>query len=288
MQIALHRVAAFLGEEGELLLGLDALGDDRHFEAVAEADHGADDRGRLRIAAEIDDEGAVDLDLVERERLQIAQRGIAAAEIVHRDAHAERLQPPQQRQAAVEILDQHALGDFELEPARREPGLEQDRMHEADQSPCMNCAGDRLTAICSGFGHDAASRQASRRIHSPISTIRPLSSASGMNSPGEHEAAHRMHPARQRLEADDLAARRRCGARCACGWKCSDSSPFLIASDRSWCSTRRSRICWSISGSIDADRAARFLPWRGTAPRRHWQAARRRRRRCAGIPRCRW
>ena len=49
----------------------------------------------------------------------------------------------------------------------------------------MNCAGDRLTAICSGTGQEAASRQASRRIQTPISTIRPLSSASGMNSPGE-------------------------------------------------------------------------------------------------------
>src|SRR6267154_1557020 len=113
-EITLHRVAALLGEEAELLLGLDALGDDRHFQAVAEVDDGANDRRRLRAAAEVHDEGAVDLDLVERERLQIAQRGIAAAEIVHRDAHAERLQPPQQRKAAIEILDQHALGDFEL------------------------------------------------------------------------------------------------------------------------------------------------------------------------------
>src|ERR1700688_3483028 len=72
-EIALHRVAAHFREEGELLLGLHALGDDRHFETMAEADHGAHDRGRLRIAPEIDDKGAVDLDLVERERLQIGE-----------------------------------------------------------------------------------------------------------------------------------------------------------------------------------------------------------------------
>ena len=117
-EIALHHVAALVGEEAELFLGFDALGDDRHVEAVAEADHRADDRRRLRVAAEIHDEGAVDLDLVERERLQIGQRRIAAAEIVHRDAHAERLQPAQQREAALEILDQHAFGDFQLQPAR--------------------------------------------------------------------------------------------------------------------------------------------------------------------------
>ena len=131
-QIALHAVAAFLGEEGELVDRLDALGDDRHFEAVAEIDHGADDRRRLRVAAEIHDEGAVDLDLVERERLEIAQRGVSAAEIIHGDAHAERLQPAQQRETAIKILDQHALGDFELEPAGRKAGLEQDGMHKPD------------------------------------------------------------------------------------------------------------------------------------------------------------
>src|ERR1700692_3674763 len=81
-EIALHRVAAHFREEAELLLGLHALGDDRHFETMAKADHGAHDRGRLRVASEIDDKVAVDLDLVERERLQIGERGIAAAEVI--------------------------------------------------------------------------------------------------------------------------------------------------------------------------------------------------------------
>src|ERR1700719_1171332 len=93
-EIPLHRVAALLGEETELLLGFHALGDDRHFKAVAKADDRPDDRRRLRIAPEIHDKGAIDLDLVERKRLQVAQRGIAAAEIVHGNTHAERLQPP--------------------------------------------------------------------------------------------------------------------------------------------------------------------------------------------------
>src|SRR6266700_1800028 len=63
-------------------------------------------------------------------------------------------------------------------------------------SSLRNCTGDRLTEICSRFGQDAASRHAARRIHSPIATISPLSSGSGMKLPG---ATH------QRLEPDDLA-----------------------------------------------------------------------------------
>ena len=52
-EIALHRVAALLGEKAELLLRLYALGDDRHFQRMTEIDHGPDDCRRLRIAAEI-------------------------------------------------------------------------------------------------------------------------------------------------------------------------------------------------------------------------------------------
>src|ERR1700744_1378184 len=73
--IALPRVAADVGEEAELFLGFHTLGDNRHFEAVAKTDNGADDRRRLRIASEIDDKRAVALDFVERQRLQIVQRG---------------------------------------------------------------------------------------------------------------------------------------------------------------------------------------------------------------------
>ena len=49
----------------------------------------------------------------------------------------------------------------------------------------MNCTGDRLTATFMRRGQFAASRQASRSTHSPIGTISPISSASGMNSAGD-------------------------------------------------------------------------------------------------------
>src|SRR3954447_8261220 len=131
-EISLHRVAADVGQKCQLLLGFHTLRYDGHFEPVAETNDGPDDRGRLRVASEIDDERAVDLDLVERKRLQIAQGGIAATEVVHGYPNAKRLKPPQQREATIEIVDQHALGDLQFEPARRESGLEQDRMHETD------------------------------------------------------------------------------------------------------------------------------------------------------------
>src|SRR5882672_4143948 len=64
---------ALLRKETELLPGFHALGDDRHFEAMAKADHRPNDGRRLRISSKIHDESTVDLDFVERKRLQITQ-----------------------------------------------------------------------------------------------------------------------------------------------------------------------------------------------------------------------
>ena len=71
--VALNAVAAFRRKERQLFSGFDALGYDRDFEAAAEANNSANDRRRLRVAAKVHDEGPVDLDLVEGERLHIGQ-----------------------------------------------------------------------------------------------------------------------------------------------------------------------------------------------------------------------
>ncbi len=61
---------------------------------------------------------SIDLDLVERERLQQGQRRIASTEVVHRDPHAEILESPQSRHRPAEIADQDALGNFQFESRR--------------------------------------------------------------------------------------------------------------------------------------------------------------------------
>src|SRR5947208_17162409 len=71
-EITLHRVAAFVREEAELLLGFHSLGDERHLKAVAETDDGPDDRRRLRVLSDIYDERAVYLVIVKRNRLLVA------------------------------------------------------------------------------------------------------------------------------------------------------------------------------------------------------------------------
>ena len=54
----------------------------------------------------------------------------------------------------------------------------------ATRSRLLNCTGERLTATRISPDQDAAAAQARRNTHSPIGTISPVSSATGMNSFG--------------------------------------------------------------------------------------------------------
>src|SRR6185437_16565528 len=76
-EIALDLVTRFAGEKLELFGGLHALRHHRQIEPAPESDHRAHDGDGLLAVRKIGDEGPVDLDLVEWERLQIGQRRIA-------------------------------------------------------------------------------------------------------------------------------------------------------------------------------------------------------------------
>ena len=71
------------------------------------------------------DEAAVDLQRVEIGAAQIAERGIAGAEIVHGELHAEALDLLEHLLGGAGQLEEHGLGDLELEPARLQAGLGQ-------------------------------------------------------------------------------------------------------------------------------------------------------------------
>src|SRR5205085_7498647 len=84
--IALDERTAETAHERQLFMCLDALGRRLHVQIGREPDHRADQRRvaalRIRRAG---DKRAVDLDLVERDSLQIAEARIAGSEIVERE-----------------------------------------------------------------------------------------------------------------------------------------------------------------------------------------------------------
>ena len=129
-QIALHFRTAEFAQQVALLLGLDAFGGRRHVAIGGDVHHRLHDAGRAFRLGDVGDEAAVDLDLVERKTLQIAQRGIAGAEIVERNADADGAKVVQNGQRRLVVADEHGLGDLELQPARR-----RGRMRPAPPSP---------------------------------------------------------------------------------------------------------------------------------------------------------
>lgn len=63
-------VALLPAQVGELLRGFDACGHDTHSQAMRERDDGAHDGGIVRIVGDVADDGAIDLELVDVERLR--------------------------------------------------------------------------------------------------------------------------------------------------------------------------------------------------------------------------
>ena len=82
VEVTLAKVAAEPEEHVCVSFIFDALGDGKEAEAVAEADDGGGDLSALAGEGHGTDEGGVDLELVEREGLEVAEAGVAGAEVV--------------------------------------------------------------------------------------------------------------------------------------------------------------------------------------------------------------
>ena len=87
---ALRLRAAELDEDLGLALGLHALGHHLQAEPAGEADDAGDDRDVVAVGVELGRERAVDLHRVDGEAAQVAERRVAGAEVVDREADAER------------------------------------------------------------------------------------------------------------------------------------------------------------------------------------------------------
>ena len=172
-------------------------------ERLAQLHHHPDERVLLAGGIERRDERAVDLELVDRQPVEVGQRAVAGAEVVDRDPHAQGAELVEGGEHAVLVADEHRLRDLEGEELRAAGRSCAARAVTAEgRSLRSSWRPDTLTATptpgCSAC-HAAASAVARCSIHSPIGTIRPVSSATSMNSSGWHHAVVRAEPADQRL-----------------------------------------------------------------------------------------
>src|SRR5690606_34611439 len=91
-----------------------------------EVEDGLQQFRRRCIVAKRCHERAINLDRVERERVQVTERAVARAEIIEAELHTALAQRSESDCGGGRVLDDGALGDLELESARREPRLLED------------------------------------------------------------------------------------------------------------------------------------------------------------------
>src|SRR3990172_2519378 len=112
-EVALEAVAAL--EEGEMGLGLDALGHHVETEVVAEPDDRLGHRAVVDVGLDIADERPIDLQAVQRELGEVGERRESGPEVVDGDADPGELQLLEDRAGASDVAHQEALGDLELQ-----------------------------------------------------------------------------------------------------------------------------------------------------------------------------
>ncbi|MCY1276714.1 hypothetical protein D9M70_253820 [compost metagenome] len=207
---ALHLVARVFAEEVQLFLALHALGDHHQVQAVGHGDDGAGDLRVLFAVGQAVDEAAVDLQHVDGELLEVVERGIAGAEVIHRHRQAEALQPGEGLHRLGDVAHQDAFGQLQLQAGRRRAGLVED-------------VGDARAQLAVG---ELARRQVHRDLRHPhLLPVPDLELAAGLAQQpvadlgdqaellqhrhelrrGDQPAA-RVLPAQQRLGAGQAAA----------------------------------------------------------------------------------
>jgi hypothetical protein len=129
----LDQVAAHLGQPALGLGILHALGDHPQAEAVAEGHGGLDDGGVTGVGGHPEHEALVDLHLVDRQLAQIAEGGVADAEVVHRQVDAEVAELREHADGPLRVDHDLVLGDLQRERAGRQPRRDQQAGHVLDQ-----------------------------------------------------------------------------------------------------------------------------------------------------------
>ena len=107
---------AELLQDGCRLLIVDPFGDGLQPEGAGERNERFDEYPVGWIGGQVLDERAVDLDLVDGKRAQVAERRIAGAEVVDRHLAAELLKRIAECHGLIEVVDRRRLGDLDRQP----------------------------------------------------------------------------------------------------------------------------------------------------------------------------
>ena len=106
-------------QKGQLLLRFHTLCNHRQAQAASHGDDRPHDLRVVGVQRSIADEGLVDLEGVHRQALEVGQRRIARAKIVHGETDPLRPQCQHLFDGVFEVADDDALGDLQLQEMTR-------------------------------------------------------------------------------------------------------------------------------------------------------------------------
>src|ERR1700688_958732 len=133
-EVALSLRAAPGSQEGELFLGFDALGNDTLLEVLTHINDGADDGRIVRVAGDLVDKGLVNLEDVDGELAEIAEAGIAGAEVVHSQVYTHPFEGLKHIGGSLDVAHQDALGELKVEIAGFQAGFRENRADALDKT----------------------------------------------------------------------------------------------------------------------------------------------------------
>lgn len=116
-----------------MLRVLDTFGGGRQTKSRRYAQDRANDDLALVTLTDTRHEASIDLDLVKAKREQLAQGGIPRSEIVKRDAYAGLPKFVDHGLRNAYAFHDSALGNFDLQTARTEPGLPENRQNSQSE-----------------------------------------------------------------------------------------------------------------------------------------------------------
>ena len=198
----MYLATPFLADLLKLSDGFHTFRRDARAEMRGDSHDGPNDGCSIGIA-DLADEGPIDLDLVEWETAQIAQRRIAGAEIVERDANAEVSQPMQAGDHRLGVLHEHTLGDFQFEAVRRETRLGQCRPDALFEPRLLELDGRDVDGDAQVMGPGRGFPACLLQSPSPKRDDQPRLFCQRDELVGCDHAASGVGPPHQRLEADD-------------------------------------------------------------------------------------
>ena len=209
--VALRELASDTAERVALELGLDPFGDDDKVERGGQRD----DRGCEGPVggARVDrgDEAPVDLEDVDGELMEIAERRVAGAEVIDGDPHSEGAERAEREDAPVGVAHECRLGDLEHEGRRGEPRLLEHERNSVDEIGLDELHGrdvdtDRKGSVRAMFELPRPDLPAGGQQH-PISELDDQSVLLGERDEGvgPDRAALGVVPSGERLGTDDAA-----------------------------------------------------------------------------------